>query len=399
MQHSCKAFVTASLIGLTLPGSATVSTYYINYYRSQYQTADIAPAGPNYYGFSAFLITSGPSEATAGNLTGAAGSLPMQWDNGTILVHYGPSQNSIAEMQASYPSGNYTFNITAGPLAPVSGTLPVAAIHYPNRDPWLDSGTYGALQNATANVAKPVSWGTFTSTGAQPFRSTSFNVVDMTEISLAHTNGGDQTYVGDTLAANKMKSGHRYFYGLVFNSYYQWPNQGFGTAQGSVSYPSQTTGYFNVKANPGTIAGKITLEANPYINGKNIRMITRRAGTSTVLDTRVISLGYEGYYAFEPGTTGMVDVYFKGDYWITKKVTNINLGVGQDNVNATLFNGDCNGDDVVDLTDYTRVLLAFNSISGNPGFDVSADLNGDGTVDLTDYTILVTNFNKLGDMP
>jgi hypothetical protein len=42
-------------------------------------------------------------------------------------------------------------------------------------------------------------------------------------------------------------------------------------------------------------------------------------------------------------------------------------------------------------------VTAFNASPSFGNWDVRADLNRDDIVDLTDYTIVVVNFNKLGD--
>ncbi|MCE9557938.1 MAG: hypothetical protein K8R88_03210 [Armatimonadetes bacterium] len=66
--------------------------------------------------------------------------------------------------------------------------------------------------------------------------------------------------------------------------------------------------------------------------------------------------------------------------------------------NFVLTNGDSNGDNTVDLSDYTIVVSAFNAVPASGNWDARADLNEDGVVDLTDYTISVLNFNKVGDL-
>lgn len=62
-----------------------------------------------------------------------------------------------------------------------------------------------------------------------------------------------------------------------------------------------------------------------------------------------------------------------------------------------LRNGDCNGDNVVDLTDYTIVIEAFDSLEGDGKWNPQADLNEDGAIDLTDYVLVLLNFNAVGD--
>jgi hypothetical protein len=69
----------------------------------------------------------------------------------------------------------------------------------------------------------------------------------------------------------------------------------------------------------------------------------------------------------------------------------------ESSVTLSLVNGDCNSDNVVDLTDYSIIAMAFNSILFGDRWDERADLNQDNVVDLTDYIILATSFNWIGD--
>ena len=66
---------------------------------------------------------------------------------------------------------------------------------------------------------------------------------------------------------------------------------------------------------------------------------------------------------------------------------------GAATVNFALLNGDSVKDGIVDLSDYTVIVTAFNAdpLAGN--WNVAADLNRDDIVDLTDYTVVVSNFN------
>jgi hypothetical protein len=69
--------------------------------------------------------------------------------------------------------------------------------------------------------------------------------------------------------------------------------------------------------------------------------------------------------------------------------------LGPNAASFSLKNGNCNGDGVIDLTEYTTVATAFNALPNSPNWNVTADLNGDQVVDLTDYTIVAVNFNAL----
>ena len=51
--------------------------------------------------------------------------------------------------------------------------------------------------------------------------------------------------------------------------------------------------------------------------------------------------------------------------------------------------GDLDGDGDVDLQDLARLLAAFGSCGGDPGFDAAADIDGGGCVDLADLSVLL----------
>ncbi|MCE9558763.1 MAG: hypothetical protein K8R88_07405 [Armatimonadetes bacterium] len=86
----------------------------------------------------------------------------------------------------------------------------------------------------------------------------------------------------------------------------------------------------------------------------------------------------------------------QNETWLGKKQL-VDFRAGDNTATISLLNGDCNADNVVDLTDYTVIVVAFNALPSSSNWDATADLNRDEVVDLTDYTIVVTNFNQVGD--
>ncbi len=59
--------------------------------------------------------------------------------------------------------------------------------------------------------------------------------------------------------------------------------------------------------------------------------------------------------------------------------------------------GDANGDNLVDLLDFSALATSFNKTSGDTGFNASADFDGDGNVTTLDFSLLVSNFNQQGE--
>lgn len=61
------------------------------------------------------------------------------------------------------------------------------------------------------------------------------------------------------------------------------------------------------------------------------------------------------------------------------------------------MNGDSNGNNEIEIGDYSILSAAFGSAVGDPTFDPLADLNGDDAVEIGDYAILSANYVAIGD--
>ena len=61
--------------------------------------------------------------------------------------------------------------------------------------------------------------------------------------------------------------------------------------------------------------------------------------------------------------------------------------------------GDVNGDNVVNISDYTALKATFGYLNTDPGYDGRCDYDGNSTIGLADFTALKTNFGQLGADP
>lgn len=61
--------------------------------------------------------------------------------------------------------------------------------------------------------------------------------------------------------------------------------------------------------------------------------------------------------------------------------------------------GDVNGDNSVDLTDYSMLAKCYNTEWGDEQYLESADFDGDGTIDIADYALLSEHFGLRGAVP
>lgn len=103
-----------------------------------------------------------------------------------------------------------------------------------------------------------------------------------------------------------------------------------------------------------------------------------------------------GSFAYSPGTRRELILRFKSDTWLQKKQV-IDFGQGVFAATVTLTNGDCNGDNVIDLGDFDVIASAFGTEFGDGSYDPLADLNRDEVVDLGDFDIFAAGFGLEGD--
>lgn len=177
------------------------------------------------------------------------------------------------------------------------------------------------------------------------------------------------------------------------------------TTDGSVVQEGVTLDDLVVYAEPceaigGTVSGTVLLEGLTLsqLAGHSVTVQLRTPGTQTVIETTSATLGVNGAFSMATAQVGNFDIAIKGSKWLRKVLPNVTLtGSGVSGLSASLWTGDVAQDNVVDLTDYTALVVAFNAVPSSGNWNAAADLNEDGVVDLTDYTYVVTNFNKVGD--
>ena len=113
-------------------------------------------------------------------------------------------------------------------------------------------------------------------------------------------------------------------------------------------------------------------------------------------------LGTGGTFQFNsdaaPGTyTAYVS---SSPHWLTKAVPNVVIGAPTTVVvNASLINGDVDGDNEVGPGDFGALSAAFGSVEGDANYNENADLDGDGEVGPSDFGILSANFGLSGNSP
>lgn len=155
---------------------------------------------------------------------------------------------------------------------------------------------------------------------------------------------------------------------------------------------------FTIAGTTRTVSGQISLgDFGGTVTGRSVTLELRTPGTSTVLETKTVTLAADGSFSFTTSRTGTVDLTAKASHWLRARRTNVALsGTSVTGQNFTLINGDVDGDNAVTVFDYDALSAAFDTSAGQPGWNPEADLDGDGSVTVFDYDILSGNFDREG---
>lgn len=109
-----------------------------------------------------------------------------------------------------------------------------------------------------------------------------------------------------------------------------------------------------------------------------------------------VALDANGHYSVNPGVfPGIYDIQIKSSTFLSTFANDVSYGSNAI-VNATLVNGDCDGDDEVGPGDFGVLSGAYGSVDGDPNWNVGADLDGDGEVGPSDFGILSGNYGQTG---
>ena len=141
----------------------------------------------------------------------------------------------------------------------------------------------------------------------------------------------------------------------------------------------------------GSLTGFVTLEHLAVSPGGRIITIEfRTPGTTNVVKSYQAVLQSTGRYDIQFCIAGTYDLSLKYANWLRKTLPSVSVGLVT-TANFVLKNGDCDGNNAVDIQDLNVGLARF-------GASGTGDLDGDGVVALTDLNIILMNFGATGDM-
>lgn len=116
----------------------------------------------------------------------------------------------------------------------------------------------------------------------------------------------------------------------------------------------------------------------------------RAPGSTTPLHRYTMSM--DDMDAFRcPVPARTIDVSIKPGSFLRRTVS-LDATSGDVHGMFEMVNGDVNGDNTINISDFLALRQAFGTSAGGP-----ADLNGDGSVNVADFLILRSNFGRTGD--
>ncbi|MCX7799616.1 MAG: S8 family serine peptidase [Fimbriimonadales bacterium] len=147
-----------------------------------------------------------------------------------------------------------------------------------------------------------------------------------------------------------------------------------------------------------TVSGTVILgDFVGSLAGIPVEVQIRNPGSTVAVETHTVLLSATGGFSLTTTRSGTFDLAFKASHWLRQKVANVALvGSTVSGLLVSLPNGDCNGDNTVNLADLNAISRAWRSVPGGANWDPNADLNGDRTVNLADRNIVARNWRMSG---
>lgn len=139
----------------------------------------------------------------------------------------------------------------------------------------------------------------------------------------------------------------------------------------------------------GTVAG-----------GEQVQWSLVDPSTRVTVSSGTLTLSADGRYEFATDApAGSYHLAMQGATWLAAAKENVVLGPIVSTHDFALRNGDCTGDNVVDLDDFLVLAASYETVFGAPGYVAAADLDKNGAVDLGDFLTLAANYETEGWRP
>ncbi len=146
--------------------------------------------------------------------------------------------------------------------------------------------------------------------------------------------------------------------------------------------------------------GGITLEGRPApphaLQAVSLTVLLTRISDNVVVFNSTVTTGQNGRFTVPNLSAGTYRLRVKHNLSLSA-AQNLTLSPGTNTITVgMMLMGDANNDNLVNITDFSILAVAFGKSSGQPGYDARADFNGDTLINITDFSLLASNFGKTG---
>ena len=223
---------------------------------------------------------------------------------------------------------------------------------------------------------------------------TNFNALAVKDLVLTVYGGDGTTVLG---SANATAAGGIETARVIL------PNSGNYYARVTQNAATTQSQMYKISVTPEPLkflSGTASLVDVASVAGQNVTIEFRTPGTTTVIWSKTFALTSSALsLELDPLiTAGTYDIAFKGAHHLRVVVPNVAIGAGgASGVSLSdTFNGDINGDNRVNLSDFSALSAAYGSVPASANWNANADLNGDARVNLSDFSILSRDYGKIG---
>ncbi len=146
--------------------------------------------------------------------------------------------------------------------------------------------------------------------------------------------------------------------------------------------------------------GGITLEGRPApphaLQAVSLTVLLTRISDNVVVFNSTVTTGQNGRFTVPNLSAGTYRLRVKHNLSLSA-AQDLTLSPGTNTITVgMLLMGDAHNDNLVNITDFSILAVAFGKSSGQPGYDARADFNGDTIINITDFSLLASNFGKTG---
>ena len=151
-----------------------------------------------------------------------------------------------------------------------------------------------------------------------------------------------------------------------------------------------------------SLTGSVHLQGRETISGKAFRVPLHFDFYPLGGSTHSLSMDSvtddNGAFQLTDLLPGTYDVRVKHGHSLANKKTGVLIAAGANNLDlGTLLEGDADGDNAINIVDFSILANTFGKKRGDPGFDERADFNNSDAVNIVDFSLVASNFGKFGD--